>query len=46
MNIKQFVGGGIYSAPEIRELSVRIETGFAVSGVETEGIDETPGEWD
>lgn len=46
MNIKQFVGGGIYSAPEIRELSVRIETGFAASGIETEIIGEEPGEWD
>lgn len=46
MNIKQFVGGGIYSAPEIKEFSFRIETGFAGSGIETENIGEEPGEWD
>lgn len=46
MNFKQHVGGGNYSAPEIRELSVSIETGFAGSGFETEGIDEKDGEWD
>lgn len=46
MNFKKFVGGGIYSAPEIKELSVRIETGFAASGIETEDIYEKDGEWD
>lgn len=46
MNFKQNVGGGIYLAPEIKELSVRIETGFAASGIETEDIYEKDGEWD
>ena len=46
MNFKRLVGGGNYSAPEIKKLSVRIETGFAASGIETEGIDEKDGEWD
>lgn len=46
MNFKQFIGGGNYFAPEIKELSVRIETGFAESGIETEDIYEKDGEWD
>lgn len=46
MNFKRFIGGGNYFAPEIKELSVRIETGFAASGIETEDIYEKDGEWD
>lgn len=47
MNFKRLVGGGnSYSAPAIKRLSVRIETGFAASGIETEDIYEKDGEWD
>ena len=47
MNCKRSVGGGkSYSAPEFKEMPVRIETGFAASGIETEDIYEKDGEWD
>ena len=47
MNCKRFVGGWkSYLAPEFKEMPVRIETGFAASGIETEDIYEKDGEWD